>query len=55
MVVGELPFDPAVTEAMIRRRAVTETSSPLADTLATVWDRVQDMARAAEHGRKTLS
>lgn len=55
VVAGELPFDPAMTEAMIRRKAVTETFSPLADTLALVWDRVQDMARAAEHGRKTLS
>lgn len=54
VVVGELPFDPAVTEAMIRRQALTETASPLADTLAAVWERVQDMARAAERGGKRL-
>ena len=51
-VVGHLPFAPSFTEAMVRRQAVTETSSPLADTLAGVWDRVWHMALAAESGKK---
>lgn len=54
-VAGSLPFDPTFTEAMVRRRAVTETPSPLADALSAVWDRVQNMALEAERGKKNLS
>ena len=45
-VVGQLPFDPAVTGSMIRRKALTETDSPLARTLADVWSRVLEHANA---------
>lgn len=43
-VVGSLPFDPAVTGSMIRRRALTETDTPLAATLADIWGRVRTLA-----------
>ena len=45
-VVGQLPFDPGVTSSMIRRKALTETDSPLAGTLAAVWDRIRERAYA---------
>lgn len=45
-VVGRLPFDPAVTGSMIRRKALTETDTPLAATLADIWDRVRTLAEA---------
>ena len=45
-VVGQLPFDPAVTGSMIRRKALTETDSPLAGTLADIWGRVLELANA---------
>ncbi len=48
-VVGSLPFDPAVTEAMIRRQALTEQPSPLADILADIWERVLELATAPQH------
>ena len=53
-VVGELPFSPLVTQAMVRRQALTEEISiltqPLADTLAAAWERV--CALAAQPGRQ---
>ena len=45
-VVGALPFDPAVTGAMIRRKALTETDSPLASTLSAIWGRIRELAYA---------
>ena len=45
-VVGSLPFDPAVTGSMIRRKTLTETDTPLAATLADIWDRVRTLAEA---------
>lgn len=45
-VVGALPFDPAVTASMIRRKALTETDTPLAATLADIWGRVRALAEA---------
>lgn len=45
-IVGQLPFDPAVTGSMIRRKALTETDSPLAGTLADIWGRVLELANA---------
>ena len=41
-----MPFDPAVTEAMIRRKALTETDSPLASTLSAIWGRIRELAYA---------
>ncbi len=48
-VVGSLPFDPLVTEAMIRRQALTEQPSPPADRLADIWERVLALATAPQH------
>ena len=43
---GTCPFDPAVTGSMIRRKALTETDTPLAATLADIWERVRTLAEA---------
>ncbi len=45
-VGGSLPFDPTVTGSMIRRKALTETDTPLAATLADIWERVRTLAEA---------
>lgn len=45
-VVGSLSFDPVVTGSMIRRKALTETDTPLAATLADIWERVRTLAEA---------
>lgn len=39
-VVGELPFGQDVTDAMILRRALTETDSPLGKIFAEAWEAV---------------
>ncbi|MEG2140203.1 MAG: ATP-binding protein [Bilophila sp.] len=39
-VAGSVPFDPDITTAMIERKAVTETASPLAACLTAIWARV---------------
>jgi MinD superfamily P-loop ATPase len=43
--IGELPYDPAVTEAMVRRLAVTEyRPGALAETLRRQWAQISEMA-----------
>lgn len=48
--LAELPYDPAVTEAMVRRRAVTETTdSGLSATVRGVWPTIATLSeRKAE-------
>lgn len=52
-VVGELPFSPLVTQAMVRRQALAEETSaltnPLVEILAAAWERV--CALASQPGR----
>ena len=43
-VAGRLPFSPDVTNAMIQRKALTETDSPLATALAEAWGRIREQA-----------
>ena len=43
-LAGRLPFVPDVTAAMIQRKALTETASPLAGELKHIWNRVRDLA-----------
>jgi len=44
-LVGKLTFDPAFTQAMVKRMAVTEFQSDgLADQVRTVWRRIRDLA-----------
>jgi len=43
-LVGELPFSPLVTQAMVRGRALTEEKSALAESLALAWERVCALA-----------
>lgn len=50
-LAGSLPFDMAVTDAMLRRQALTETSSPLAGVMRDIWNRVSDLARTAGRSR----
>ncbi len=40
-LVGRLPYDPAVTEAMVRGKPVTAAAGPVADALRAVWGVVQ--------------
>ena len=51
-VVGSLPFDPAVTQAMIQRKALTEIPSPMADTLAAIWQNIDRLATTAASGKR---
>lgn len=41
-VVGSIPYDVGVTEAMVQGRTVTEhTDGPVSQALAEVWERVR--------------
>lgn len=40
-LVGRLPYDPAVTEALVRGEPVTATGGPVADALREAWEIVQ--------------
>ncbi len=43
-VVGRIPYDTVVTEAMVQGRPVTEhTAGPVADALREVWERVKEV------------
>jgi MinD superfamily P-loop ATPase len=42
-VVGRIPYDTVVTEAMVQGRPVTEyTNAPVTEALARVWARVRN-------------
>ena len=43
-LLGELPFSPLVTQAMVRRQTLTEEKSALAELLAAAWERVCALA-----------
>lgn len=49
-LLGELPFSPLVTQAMVWRQALTEENSALAEILAAAWERA--CALAAQPGRR---
>ena len=51
-VVGEIPFDEAMIQAMIQKKAITETSGPLAETMRRIWSSIAEMA--ATTGRPKL-
>jgi len=40
-VAGRIRYDPAVTEAQMRKRAVVETEAPSADDVRGIWDRLR--------------
>lgn len=40
-LLGELPFDPLVTEIMVRRQALTESDNPLGNRLKEIWSALQ--------------
>jgi len=40
-LVGRLPYDPAVTDAMVRGEPVTTTAGPVADALREAWSMLQ--------------
>ena len=42
-LLGTLPFDPLVTEVMVRRQALTESHNPLGDRLKDMWSALQDL------------
>jgi len=52
-LVGRLPYDPVVTEAMVRGEPVTMTPGPVADALREAWDAIK--ARITNNNRRQLS
>ena len=51
VVVGRIPFDPAVTEAMVKGRAITERSDGgVARELIGVWASVEERLSGAQRG-----
>lgn len=46
-LVGRLPYDPAVTEAMVRGEPVTVGGGPVADALRAAWDALEAQGRQA--------
>lgn len=49
ILAGKLPFDPAMTKAMLKRKAITEIhASPLAGTLREIWNAVERAAPGAD-------
>ena len=47
-LLGDMPFSPLVTQAMVRRHALTEENSALAGILAAAWERVCALAAQPE-------
>ncbi|SHN48562.1 ATP-binding protein [Desulfovibrio litoralis] len=43
-VIAELPFSHDVTMAMVKKRAITETESPLGKILISAWNEVKEIA-----------
>ncbi|MBQ9105094.1 MAG: ATP-binding protein [Mailhella sp.] len=42
-LLGRLPFDPVVTQAMVRRQALTEFDNPVGNRLKDMWSALQDI------------
>jgi len=42
-LLGRLPFDPVVTQAMVRRQALTEFDNPLGNSLKDMWSTLQSL------------
>lgn len=42
-LLGRLPFSPVVTQAMVRRQALTEFPNPVGDRLKDMWSALQDI------------
>ena len=42
-LLGRLPFDPVVTQAMVRRQALTEFDNPLGNSLKDMWSTLQTL------------
>lgn len=40
-VIGKLPFDPAVVEAMISEKTLVEVEGPVGEAIRSVWDRIR--------------
>jgi len=40
-VIGKLPFDPAVVEAMISEKTLVEVEGPVGEAVRSVWDRIR--------------
>ncbi|MBQ4616412.1 MAG: ATP-binding protein [Mailhella sp.] len=47
-LLGRLPFDPVVTQAMVRRQALTEFDNPVGNRLKDMWSALQNI----DTGRK---
>ena len=42
-LLGRVPFDPIVTQAMVRRQALTEFDNPIGNSLKDMWSALQDI------------
>ena len=51
-LLGRLPFDGAVTRAMVRKQALTETEGPLGDALREMWARLMGMELGRSRGAR---
>ena len=47
-LLGRLPFDPVVTQAMVRRQALTEFDNPVGNALKDMWSALQEMKTGRE-------
>ena len=47
-LLGRLPFDPVVTQAMVRRQALTEFDNPVGNALKDMWSALQEIKTGRE-------
>lgn len=53
-IVGDIPFDTTVTSAMIQRKAITETNTPLAQLFASMIEKIHALAATPPPKRLSL-
>jgi MinD superfamily P-loop ATPase len=54
-LLGRLPFDPVVTQAMVRRQALTEFDNPVGNALKDMWSALQEIKTGREARTTTRS
>lgn len=54
-LLGRLPFDPVVTQAMVRRQALTEFDNPVGNALKDMWSALQAIKTGREARTTTRS
>ncbi len=51
-IVGEIPFDPAVTVAMIETQTLIEQNGPLAENMKNIWEAIKAFIQLHESKRR---